>query len=278
MTTSSLSSRVRTRQLGDDVVAARVGGEILRVYLNAYPYGYAVLQHANEVVVVLPGDDDGRHLVRAEVARLHEDRSVLASARLEHRADAGVVQYRLDLLRLGRSAAAATASSAADGSGGRVDVSRWTEWVGAVLTDEVRHHGLREDDRALERAAHFLERIRRQPGDENRRADDLALRRRGPRVGIPDHRREARGRHLERVLLQLPSPAERPRFHVDVGESPRRQMIAGPRRGAHERRGRGEARPDHGREGVDHRPGARVVHSFVADPREDGIGLLEGER
>ena len=225
---------------------------------------------------MLPGDDDGGHRVRAEVARLHEDRSVLAAARLEHRADARVVQYRLDLLRLGRPAAAAhrlgrrrrggggTCRRLPLGPNGSTRSSRMKVVImGCARTiaplSAPRIFSSESDDSPAMRIG--VPTISPFVGG-------------GPRVGIADHRCEARRRHLERVLLQLPTPAERPRFHVDVGESPRREMIPGPRRGAHERRRRGEARPDHGGESVDHRPGARVVQAFVADLREDGVGLL----
>ena len=89
---------------------------------------------------------------------------MLAAARLEHRADADVVQQLGDALRLALAAASAAAPAttrapgrlAATGGGafgaGRVD---------AIFANERRHHRLRHHDRALEPVAHLVERVGR---------------------------------------------------------------------------------------------------------------------
>ena len=128
--------------------------------------------------------------------------------------------------------------------------------------------------------AHLVERVVRQAGDQDRRADDVAVRRRRPRVRIADHRREARLGHLERELL---SSHPRPNGHVSkcTSASPHAdEVIARPRRGAHVRRRRGEPRADHRRERVDHRPRVRAVQAFVADLGDHGAveRFLRAER
>ena len=96
--------------LRDDVVAARVLGEVAPLDVDADLHGNAIFEKSNEVVVVLASHDDRWHGVGAGVARLEEDRSVLAAARLQHRADSGVVQQLRDALRL---ALAATSTATA---------------------------------------------------------------------------------------------------------------------------------------------------------------------
>src|SRR4051812_49357305 len=103
-----LETRVGARNLGDDVVAARVGREIASLNVDANCHGDAVLQKANDVVVILPANDDRRHAVRSGVTRLKKQRAVFAAARLQYRTDTRVVEDRCNALRFGRTAASST--------------------------------------------------------------------------------------------------------------------------------------------------------------------------
>ena len=95
--------RIRARNLGDDVVAERILGEVAALDVDAHLDRHVIFEKSNEIVVMLTGDDDRRHRVRSGVARLQEDRPVLAATRLEHRANADVVQQLGDALRFARA-------------------------------------------------------------------------------------------------------------------------------------------------------------------------------
>jgi hypothetical protein len=61
---------VRARQLGDDVVAARVLRKIPALDVDANGDRHSIFQKTNEIIIMFAGDDDGRDGVGARVARL----------------------------------------------------------------------------------------------------------------------------------------------------------------------------------------------------------------
>ena len=101
--------------------------------------------------------------------------------------------------------------------------------------------------------------------DENRRADDLAWRRRRPALRISDERHVPRLDHLERELIELPSAPELPRLEPRVLQAPFRELTPGPVRSRLVRGRRGQPRTDDVDEVAKRRGHARPLAAFADD-------------
>jgi len=90
-----LEYRIRPRNLGDHVVAARVRRLVPNAYLGRELDRRTMLRQPRDHVVVFGRHHHARHgiIPRASVAE-HEDGSVLALIRAEHETDAQLLQDR----------------------------------------------------------------------------------------------------------------------------------------------------------------------------------------
>ena len=87
-----LQHRIRSRQVGNDVVAVRIVGEKARLHVDLELDGNAALHHSRDHVVVLPREHHRRDRVVAKVASKDEYGTVLPGARAHDSTDARVMQ------------------------------------------------------------------------------------------------------------------------------------------------------------------------------------------
>ena len=234
----------------------------LSLHVDAQLHRHVPFEHARDHVVVLGAQHDRRRGARSVVPAGHKHGAVLADARPQQHADAGLARDARDALRI----RIAAPPSAPPSRRRRLVVGRAR--IRAIPAHEVGQDRLRHHDRAFQGIAHRLDLVRGLAGEPHRRGDDLAGGRRRPALGVANERHVTRLDHLERELLERPAPRERPRLEARVGQAVRRQSIPREIGGAFVRGRPGQARADVDGEHVEHWADLRALGPFGAHLRE----------